>query len=260
MNWALSVQLPGPGIKAVLMALANYADENNECFPGQDRLARETCQGVRTVQRHLATLSEMGLVAIKARGGSGGGRWPNWYRLAVGAQPANLAARGNPPTETGATRQLEQGNPPLVAYEPLLEPSLEEPPLENTPSPDGEAATDDGSLFPAPPTEKARTNEQALKKDFEGSFWPVYPRKVGKFAARAAYLRARKKASFEDIQMGLKRHAAACAGKEARFIPHASTWLNAGRWMDEPDQPPQGPSGVSGGYRPYQNDDYWSSS
>lgn len=131
MNWALPIQLSGPGEKAVLMALANYADENNDCFPSQERLARETCQGVRTVQRHLATLQERGLIVKRTRGGSGNGRWNNAYRLRVGEQPANLACsppEGNPPSGRGLHATGGGSYTPPVAQEPLLEPPLEEPP------------------------------------------------------------------------------------------------------------------------------------
>lgn len=63
-------------------------------------------------------------------------------------------------------------------------------------------------------------------------FWMIYPRKTAKGAARVAYLKALKKTDH------LSLITAACAlaeqsGRENKFTPHASTWLNQERWEDE---------------------------
>lgn len=98
-------------------------------------------------------------------------------------------------------------------------------------------------------------NEAQYADEFETLFWPTYPRKIGKLAAHRAYVRARRNgATAPQLADGAAAFAAQVAGKEAQFIAHASTWLNGGRWMDEPEQRSAGISGP----RPYQNDDYWS--
>ena len=68
-------------------------------------------------------------------------------------------------------------------------------------------------------------------------FWGAYPRKVGKVAARRAYIKALKIASHDEIMFGLSQQIPAMQSKEKQFIPHASTWLNGERWTDEPEQP-----------------------
>lgn len=72
--------------------------------------------------------------------------------------------------------------------------------------------------------------------DFD-EFWAVYPRKVGKFAAAKAYVRARKHASQEQILAGVDRYLRNRPGY-ADWC-HPTTWLNQGRWLDEADQIPQ---------------------
>ena len=65
------------------------------------------------------------------------------------------------------------------------------------------------------------------------AFWLAYPRRVGKEAARKAWAKAVKTAGTPDaIMAGL---AQAVFSDDPKFIPHPATWLNAGRWMDEPD-------------------------
>lgn len=57
----------GQGAKFLLLTLANYADANNECFPGVELLAYELECDVRTVKRHLKKLRELGLLEVSER-------------------------------------------------------------------------------------------------------------------------------------------------------------------------------------------------
>lgn len=65
------------------------------------------------------------------------------------------------------------------------------------------------------------------------AFWSAYPRKVGKGAARTAFVKALRKASVETILAGLAR---AEWSADPQYIPHPSTWLNAERWDDAPTE------------------------
>lgn len=73
------------------------------------------------------------------------------------------------------------------------------------------------------------------------AFWQEVPRKVAKIAARKAYSSALKKTDAATILDGMKRHAKAMAGNEARYVPHPSSWLNAERWADEEAPPDRKP-------------------
>ena len=62
-------------------------------------------------------------------------------------------------------------------------------------------------------------------------FWQVYPLHVAKLAARKAFVKARKQATFSELVDGVRRYI---RGKPSFAAwAHAATWLNAGRWMDE---------------------------
>ena len=74
-----------------------------------------------------------------------------------------------------------------------------------------------------------------LPPNYFDEFWAVYPRKIGKGAARKAYGNALKRATVEEILTGAKRYAA--TKPDPQFTKHASTWLNADCWLDEPDKP-----------------------
>ncbi len=62
-------------------------------------------------------------------------------------------------------------------------------------------------------------------------FWAAYPRRIGKLAAMKAFTKARKSASAEDIIAGVDRYIA--HKPSYADWAHPSSWLNAGRWMDE---------------------------
>lgn len=79
------------------------------------------------------------------------------------------------------------------------------------------------------------------KKNYEGEFekfWDTYPKKVGKKKAKEVYTRlVEKDPSLSELVLsGLRRQLPLFNRTEARFIPHPTTWLNQGRWEDEPEK------------------------
>lgn len=65
-------------------------------------------------------------------------------------------------------------------------------------------------------------------------FWKHYPRKVRKDTARKAWNAAVKRANPDDIVAAADRMAHDPNLPDEQFIPHPSTWLNAGGWDDGP--------------------------
>lgn len=118
---------------------------------------------------------------------------------------------------------------------------LQKPNQNHTDTDTDISVTDVTDITPKPPsTQVARSNAKTAKRDIDEAFeawWRIYPRRVAKTAARKAYTRiiTKGEASHEDLAAGAARFADAVAGSEARFIAHPATWLNAGRWLDEPD-------------------------
>lgn len=67
---------------AVLVQLCDYWwDERRKPFPSKEALAERLGLGPRQVQRHIADLEKMGLIARIERTGSHGGRLSNTYDL-----------------------------------------------------------------------------------------------------------------------------------------------------------------------------------
>jgi len=72
--------------------------------------------------------------------------------------------------------------------------------------------------------------------EFDG-WWAVYPKRVDKGHARAAFKRARDKVSLETLMAATQRYAQSVSGKDPQFIPYPATWLNGERWDDDIQAP-----------------------
>lgn len=71
--------------------------------------------------------------------------------------------------------------------------------------------------------------------EFE-AFWVQYPRKVGKKAALSAWKKAADRPGLPEMLFALDqaKRSEQWTKDNGRFIPHPSTWLNQGRWADQP--------------------------
>jgi hypothetical protein len=87
----------------------------------------------------------------------------------------------------------------------------------------------------------AKTNGTGLRERFD-AFWQAYPRKVAKDGAWRAW--QKRKPSAELLQqivaaLAWQVHQDTWLKDGGRYIPHPATWLNAGRWQDEPSKGPR---------------------
>lgn len=78
------------------------------------------------------------------------------------------------------------------------------------------------------------------------AFWGVYPRRIGKAAAFKAFGNAvagtgphKQPTDPRLILEAATAYGDRVGGRDLKFIPHPATWLNQGRWADdpEPDEP-----------------------
>lgn len=90
------------------------------------------------------------------------------------------------------------------------------------------------SVSESDPGRHDRPAENGYSNEFE-EFWDIYPRRTGKKAAAKAYRSALKDTDADTLNAAAKAYASSMAGKDQKFIPHPTTWLNQGRWEDEPE-------------------------
>lgn len=191
----------------LLLSLADVADDNGKCryLPEDDdltfaSLARKVRVHKSTIVRLMAKLKERDLIdyepGVKGK--------PNDIKILV-------------PWATKSGRNLRPNNEDSVA------------------SDDGFGRIrDNHSSYRRNDVNHAHpAGERALESAFK-SFYLVYPRKVGKQAALKAFVKAAKQSRPEVIVAGAKRFADDPNLPDKQYIPYPASWLNAGRWDDEP--------------------------
>lgn len=195
--------------KMVLLVIADHAnDEGTEAWPSQATIASKASISIRTVQRSVNSLVAAGYLKMEKHAGGSANcredRRPHRYTINIktlrGDGQTTRKRRGDSDNADGATLTTDTGR--------LLRPKNlpTESPLE-TPG------------------------------DFD-LFWKIYPRKAGKEAARKAFEKARSKAEVGEILKGAENYKND-PNRHPSFTAHASTWLNGGRWADEPLPPRQ---------------------
>ena len=115
-GWALSQNAKPAAAKLLLIAIANYADERNQCWPSKARLARDCSSDKSTICRYLRQLETAGLVHVRERVMQGA-HVTSMLTLLIEEGSGSGATRGS---GTDTTRVVGQ-----VRHKPSIEPSLE---------------------------------------------------------------------------------------------------------------------------------------
>jgi len=113
MAWAVKQKVGNATGKAILLMLANYADENGTCFPSQQTLATECECSKRSILDWLQKFEDMGMIKRDRRHGFGGYRRSDILTLSLGAafSPENISR------ENGSTPKCS-----TFTAEPIIEP------------------------------------------------------------------------------------------------------------------------------------------
>ena len=134
MSWAWDQPIR-PGLKIVLLALADHADNDGKCWPGVSGVAKKCGLSCRQVVRATGELEEFGLIRAERRAGNGDGRKSNVYVLNVQSdnmshcgQSDILSHSGKVTSATGQSDICDSAS----KEEPSIEPS-DIPPISPRP-------------------------------------------------------------------------------------------------------------------------------
>jgi hypothetical protein len=206
-EWVLYGDISTAAVR-VFGCLNRYANgQTSKCFQSRATIAKLCRVSVKTVDRAIEELVDLGAVTVTRR---------------------YIDAKGD------ITENPQEGVE-FTSNEYTVIMSL---PRENLTPPSGN--------FDATPRDKNDTlikepSNQRKEPDISSSsvddgfdeFWAIYPRKVAKGAARKAWKTALKKANKDDILAGAILYASIRRYQDDTFTAHPSTWLNAERWADE---------------------------
>ena len=224
MVWALkTAPVPDPIAHLVLIGLADHAaDDGTAARPSVAVLAEYARCSPRSVQRKLRDLEECGLI------------WKGDQRLVEhlrsDRRPAvyDLNLRG-----VTVSRPVDNG----VTENGLRGATLDETGCQA--GPNGATRLADRTVL-EPSLNRPSEPSMRNSADF-ADFWAAYPRKTARAAAVKAWAKAVRSAAPEEIVAGARRYADD-PNREAQFTAYPATWLNAGRWEDEP-LPSRAPAG-----------------
>lgn len=225
MSWVWENGPNSAPARLVLLALADFCNDDGVCWPSMDRIAKKAAMTERGAQKIARRLEAERWLLIVTGGGRKG---CNEYRL----------IRRNPERETPNHVHPERGSPPNGSAE----------------TPNGSAENPE-PRSPEPSRtikEPSKTLERVQAQPFEvpsdadvdtafAAFWKAYPKRVGMVDAQAAFIEVcAGGAKPEAVVAGAQAYAAASTGTEPRYLIEPKNWLRAKRWTDElaPQPPP----------------------
>ncbi|MAU40997.1 MAG: hypothetical protein CMF31_05175 [Kordiimonas sp.] len=248
-HWAFEQDLK-PSAKVVLLALADYANDDGECWPGLDVIMHKSRLSRRAVQKQIKALEEAGIIARAARYRDNGSNASNQYILKMAVDdPQNIGGAKYAPPRTseeqkcteeeqkddeqptqegvqnmhGGVQNMHGGGVPRCA--PYIEPPLEPlPPKAPLGADQGKNSGQENKIV-AP---------EVVEQDFS-RFWQDYPNQQSRPQALAAYAVARGEGvSAAWIADGL-RHYNANLRKNGHSAMLPTSWLRKRGWEDVPD-------------------------
>ena len=202
-EWVLYADVSSAAVR-VFATLNRYANsETAKCHPSRATIAKKCHINVKTVDRAIGELVEIGAVQVEHRKVDGSDEYTsNEYTLAM--SPGGVK-NTLPWCKNGTTGGDKNGKQTKAIKNQRNES-------------DTSSSVDDGFDL----------------------FWSNYPRKVGKGAARKAWKAALKKTDAEMLQECALLYRITCP-KDPQYIAHPATWLNAERWLDDMNPEPETP-------------------
>jgi hypothetical protein len=215
---AYRVKAGSPTNKAVLLALADHADDGGQCFPSVPLLVEKTELKERAVRAALADLEKLGLISRKPQyHGSTKYRRANLVTLRLD-MVQDVHDDGAPDAPYGAP-----GAPTMV--QDVQEHGAGDAPQENRHI----------TIKEESPKNRARARDAiaGFEAEFESEFWPIWPTKakVDQKNAKKSFVKARQAGTpIDTIILGVKSYVSTKPDWQQWKGPAA--WINGERWGD----------------------------
>ena len=205
-----------PAAFAIYLRLLYHADKHGQCWPAGETMAVKSGMNIKTVQRAIKRLESEGWITTDRTGHDENGHRRNVYTITP-QEPGDKNG-----TRTGGPGTKNVARPGDKLSQSLATKTVQ----EQTP------------IEPTPKEQEQPRSKSQYTSDFE-AWWKVYPRRVGKRKAFAAWKVALKNVEGngeapETLLEITRRYAASPAGNAGEFTPHPATWLNQGRYEDDP--------------------------
>lgn len=220
MSACWSLQMP-PSEKAVLISLADNANDDGVCWPLIRSICERTCLCERAVRKAIGWLSDHGAISVRQAPGKG-----NVYRvtpeLFAGMTPAPDAPHPGTSCTPASDAPLHQ--------------------TQDTPAP---GAPHPGTTCTPLLINRHRTVNEPIHRSSGGSsgssggssrfadWWGEYPRKVKRKTALDVWRRKRLDEMADRLIADVRERMRSDRRWREGFIPDPTTYLRQERWEDE---------------------------
>jgi hypothetical protein len=230
-HWIRSIlasDLPHAAVRVAVRIALHLHAESGRCNPGYDTLADELHTTSRSIMRAVTVLEQAGWLEVTRPGH----HRPNQFGLLWGDK-----------IRSGVTKPSPLWDDKTVTPEPVRGDKSGTSEVTPHVTHKGKKKRKDkrgkDSLAVGASLDSKNAGEAKKDSDSFAEFWSLYPRRVAKLAAQRAFAAALKRgASAAALIAGAQRYASERAGQDSKFTAHPSSWLNAGRYDDEPGGPP----------------------
>jgi Helix-turn-helix domain len=212
--WATKQRVGDSTLKLLLLILANYANEEGECWHSQKRISFDSEIPERTLRRKMTALVELGLIEITERRRDDGMKATSLIRLI--SEPAATVAGGEDQRPKSGVTSGQNGGVPAAT---------------KVAGPDSSKNNLEPSMFTC--AKASLTPADDWPADAADQFWLAFPpfrrQARAKVAAKLARIR-KEKVTWATVFGGLLKFSATNPGE---FAPAPMVWLNEGRWDRE---------------------------
>lgn len=219
--WQNASELQGSRL-LVMLALADWSNDEGHCWPKINQLAHKTRVSARTAQRCIRDLEEEGYLTAEGGGGRG---IPSQYQLSIERLNEQRVTTLHPLSQKGDNGDTKRVTPGASPYN--IEPSINNTSINPPVSPLG-------------------------KKEAFEEFWQLYPTRRGKKGSKKkafAQWEDVKAWLYEEIMVGVQNFRE--SDQAARgFVPDAFRWLRDELW-DDWQEPEEGEPSANGKHPAY---------
>lgn len=117
MAWARPIKTGSATVKAVLLAVANYADEQGVCWPSQEQLSEDTELSRHSIMRSLDHLEDLGLLSRERRHRKDGSRSSDLIMLDLSSTVLRSTEQRSIQQRSTQAKPMSQG----ATAEPVIE-------------------------------------------------------------------------------------------------------------------------------------------
>lgn len=223
------LQMP-PACKAVLMALANNANDQGFCWPSIATVCEDTCYKKNAVIDAIAWLESSKIVTTNKTNG----RHTTYTVRPSDFSPVEYVSR------MAKTRSNQLHKTTSCTVQPVAQSN-----------PNQLHKATDQLLCATAPVAQSNTNRKEpsitvskepstqVREDFDSafaSFWQEYPKKVGKAEAQKAFVKLKPDKAALQVMIDAvcwQRETDGWRKNGGQYVPNPATWLNQRRWEDE---------------------------